>query len=71
LAKFFIFFLKAVKRRSQPSTSGLTIFCPNPVTTDSPGSYDDGDDDDGDDSNNDDPLTKQSFEFTVLFHCLL
>jgi hypothetical protein len=66
LAKFFIF-LQAVKRQSWTSTSGLTIFLPNPVTVTSPGS----DDDDDDDSKNDDPLTKQSFKFTVLFHCLL
>jgi len=74
----FIFFLKAVKRQSQLSTSGLTIFRPNPVTT-SPGSYDDDDDDnddDDDDDNNDDsnkdgPLTNQSFKSTVLFLCLL
>ena len=67
----FIFFLKAVKSQSQPSTSELTIFRPNPVTT-SPGSYnDDGgdDDDDNDDSNKDDPLTNQSFKFAVLFLC--
>jgi hypothetical protein len=59
-----------VKRQSEPSTSGLTIFCPNPVITTLPGSYDDDDEHD-DDSNNDDPLTKQSFKFTELFHCLL
>lgn len=64
-----------MKRQSEPSNSGLTIFYPNPVITTSPGSYDDDDDDedndDDDDSNNDDSLPKQSFKFTELFHCLL
>jgi len=74
----FIFFLKAVKRQSQLPTSRLTIFLPNSVTITSPGSDDDDDDDDDDDNgdgnndnNNDDPLTKQSFKFTVLFHCFI
>lgn len=56
----------------------MTGFWFNPVTTTSPGSYDVDDDDDDDndndnddDSNNDDRRTKQSFKFTVLFHCQL
>jgi hypothetical protein len=81
LTEFFIFFLKAVRRQSQPFTSGMTIFRPNPATTPSPRSYDDDDDDDDDDSNNDGPLTKQilnlldyfivCYEYSMYLNCSL